>query len=511
MKLIKKAILFLIVIFCLSASSLFGAGDEPEPVTPHASKEARALLRFLNSISGKYILTGQHNYPNIKDRNSRFAAEYIGKTPVVFSTDWGFARDGDTDSHLARPDIVEECIRQHQLGSIITICWHAVPPTADEPVTFRPLPDARPDSLASVQGQLLDRQFEDILKPGTELYKRWCAQVDTIAFYLKKLRDAHVPILWRPYHEMNGSWFWWGGRHGEYGTRTLYRQMFDRFVNHHKLDNLIWVWSVDRPNKPEMRFTDFYPGSEYIDVLSLDVYNNDFNQLYYDSLLAISEGKPLILGEVGNPPSLEVLDNQPRWEYYVIWAGLVHNTLRRQYKALVNDPRVLSREDHAYVAAIAPFRSACGLPLLPLKQNQSPDFSGEWIFNEEKSILDNFGVHSIPYKMNIVQQGNDFTIKTTRILEYADDEITEEKMTLDGKEYKSEYWNSPRITTAHWSDDGKKLVFESKITFDRGGNKSEMVVNEVWSLLDYGDILSVEQSSNTFWGNRKITIIFNKQ
>jgi mannan endo-1,4-beta-mannosidase len=48
------------------------------------------------------------------------------------------------------------------------------------------------------------------LTPGAELSKRWCAQVDTTAFYLKKLQDARVPILWRPYHEMNGDWFWWG-------------------------------------------------------------------------------------------------------------------------------------------------------------------------------------------------------------------------------------------------------------------------------------------------------------
>ena len=127
-------------------------------------------------------------------------------------------------SYLARPDIVKEAIRQHQLGSLVTICWHAVPPTADEPVTFRPdfSKPAKPESLASVQGQLLDQQFQDVLTPGTELYKRWEAQVDTIAFYLKKLRDAKVPVLWRPYHEMNGDWFWWGGRTGKYSTCLLY-------------------------------------------------------------------------------------------------------------------------------------------------------------------------------------------------------------------------------------------------------------------------------------------------
>jgi mannan endo-1,4-beta-mannosidase len=302
MKLRLHNFLLFLILLSMCASSPSGTGNSPKPVTSNASPEAIALLKFLYSISGKYTLSGQHNYPNIKDRNSRFAAEYTGKTPAVFSTDWGFARNGDTDSYLARPDIVEECKRQYQLGSIITICWHAVPPTADEPITFRSLPGTKAESLASVQGQLLDQQFKDILTPGTELYNRWCAQVDNIAFYLKKLQEARVPILWRPYHEMNGDWFWWGGRRGEYSTKALYLQLFDRLVNHHKLNNLIWVWSVDRPLRPGMEFQDYYPGNEYLDILALDVYSSDFKQSYYDALVDLSRGKPLVLGEVGNPP-----------------------------------------------------------------------------------------------------------------------------------------------------------------------------------------------------------------
>jgi mannan endo-1,4-beta-mannosidase len=218
----RKTICLTLALVCLVASSLFSLDKNIKPVTPHASPEAQALLRFIYSISGQYTLTGQHNYPNTKSKNSHFAAAYIGKTPIVFSTDWGFAKDGDKDSYLARPDIVEEIKRQHHLGSIITICWHAVPPTADEPISFgMQAGGTAPDSLASVQGQILDQQFKDLLTPGSTIYKHWCAQVDSIALFLKKLQDAHVPVLWRPYHEMNGNWFWWGGRTGKYSTAAL--------------------------------------------------------------------------------------------------------------------------------------------------------------------------------------------------------------------------------------------------------------------------------------------------
>jgi mannan endo-1,4-beta-mannosidase len=506
----KSALLLILLLLSMCASSSLKANKTYEPVIPNASPEAKALLDFLYSISGRYTLTGQHNYPNIKDRNTHFAAEYTGRTPAVFSTDWGFARDGDTDSYLARPGIVKECIRQHQLGSIITICWHAVPPTAEEPITFRPIPDAKPESLASVQGQLLDQQFKDVLTPGTELYNRWCAQVDTIASYLKKLQDAHVPILWRPYHEMNGDWFWWGGRRGEYSTKKLYLQLFDRLVNYHKLNNLIWVWSVDRPLRPGMEFQQYYPGNEYLDVLALDVYRSDFNQSYYDGLVDLSKGKPVILAEVGSPPCLEIIEKQPKWELYVIWAGMVRNTLKKQYNILLNDPRILSLEDSAYVEVINPFRTTCGLPVLEIKEKQPPDFSGEWVLNEEKSVLDNFGANSIPYKLNIFQKGNQITIKETKILEYADDEITEEKMTLDGKEYESEFWHSTHVKTATRSKEGKTMIFESKVTFNIGDQKSEMITKEVWTLMEYGEVLSIEQSSVSFWGERNIKMIFDR-
>ncbi|MBN2412423.1 hypothetical protein JXQ31_12100 [candidate division KSB1 bacterium] len=507
----KFRVILLTAILFVCSFPLLGAEKTITPVTPGASPEARALLELMYSISGKYTLTGQHNYPNTRDRNSQFAADYIGETPAVWSTDWGFAEDGDTDSYLARPDIVKEAVRQHKLGSIITICWHAVPPTADEPVTFRPQRETAPESLASVQGQLPDRQFKDVLTPGTELNKRWCAQVDSVAVYLKKLQQAHVPILWRPYHEMNGDWFWWGGRRGEYSTRALYRQIFDRLVKVHKLDNLVWVWSVDRPNKPEMYFSCYYPGNEYLDVLALDVYGSDFNQTYYDSLVVLSKGKPVVLGEVGNPPSLEILDSQPKWGLWVIWAGMVRNTTKKQHQILVSDPRMLSLEDPAYWQVTAPFRAACGLPPLPLKQEGPVNFSGTWIFNEEKSTLDNFGVGNIPYKMDITQKDNDLSIQRSFIVEWGDDRITEEKLTLDGAELKSEFFNAPRITTANWSPDCDTLHINSKVTFTRGDRNFEMVADEAWSLQKRGKILSIKQSSTSFQGKREITQIFEKQ
>jgi mannan endo-1,4-beta-mannosidase len=515
----KPASLRIGAVTCLLAWSFTLSAKSVKPATPNASPEARALLDLFYAISGKYTLTGQHNYPNTRDRNSQFAAKYIGKTPAIWSTDMGFAKDGDTDSYLARPDIVEEAKRQHRQGSLVTICWHAVPPTADEPVTFRPVPGraSKPESLATVQGRLLDRQFRDILTPGTPLYRRWCGQVDSVARYLKMLRDARVPVLWRPYHEMNGDWFWWGGRHGKYGTAALYRQLFDRLVNHHHLTNLVWIWSVDRPNNPEMNFSHYYPGAKYLDILALDVYGSDFNPAYYDSLSALSGGKPMVLGEVGNPPTLEILAAQPKWAYYVVWAGMVRNTPKKRHLALIADPRILCLEDSAFRAAIAPLRAAGGLPALPpVDRKRRPvraDFTGVWVLNEEKSLLDDTGAGYLPARMEIDQTAALLVAKRITLVEYADDRVTTDSLALDGREMRSEFWNSPRVTTARWSADGDTLIIESKVALRRAGQASEMVTNEFWTLEEGGRLLFIRQLSGAFFGRgpRNITQVYEKR
>ncbi len=88
MKACHKIAFLSIAVFLLHTGVSTAQQNAMNPVTPNASPEARALLKFFYGISGRYILTGQHNFPNVKGRNTEFATEYIGKTPVIYSTDW---------------------------------------------------------------------------------------------------------------------------------------------------------------------------------------------------------------------------------------------------------------------------------------------------------------------------------------------------------------------------------------------------------------------------------------
>jgi mannan endo-1,4-beta-mannosidase len=363
-------------LLCSSASSLCGAGNALRPVTPDASPEAVALLNFLYRISGQHTLSGQHNFPADKDRHTAAAARAWGKTPAIFGKDWGFAKEGDKDSAYVRNAIVEELKEQYRNGALVVMCWHEVPPTADEPVAFMGRRGGgvatNLTNLNTVQGRLTEAQYKDLLTPGTELHERWCAQVDALVPHLKKLEAARVPLLWRPFHEMNGTWFWWGGRRGEYGTAAMYKMMFDRLVKFHKIKNLLWVWSMDRPEGTSLKFEECWPGPEYVDILSLDCYQ-EFKQSYYDDLLKLADGKPIALGEVAGNLALPVLEGQPQWTWWMAWAGSgVRGEATNRLAAMVNDPRSWSLSDPDYRKAIAPIRVASGLPAEP-PAVRSPD------------------------------------------------------------------------------------------------------------------------------------------
>ena len=202
-----------------------------------------------------------------------------------------------------------EAIRRHKEGYIITLMWHAVRPTEDEPVTFHD----------SIQGKLSAKEWDELVTDGTPLNTRWKTQVDVIARLLKQLQAAQVPVLWRPYHEMNGAWFWWGQKPGENGYKRLYRMLFDRLVHHHGLNNLIWVYNCNEASPGVDPYAAHYPGDDVVDILATDVYRRGFAQDDYDSLKALAGEKPIALGEVGEPPPLEIFKTQPNWAWFMVW------------------------------------------------------------------------------------------------------------------------------------------------------------------------------------------------
>jgi hypothetical protein len=136
-------------------------------------------------------------------------------------------------------------------------------------------------------------RFEDLLDPSTPAYARYREQIDEVARGLADLQDAGVPVLFRPFHEMTGA-FWWGSRN-PVAFRKVWRELFTYFTEAKGLHNLVWVWSP----LVSSRAMDYYPGNAFVDVTGLDIYAASVavaTNVYADLM---KTGKPFAVTEFG--------------------------------------------------------------------------------------------------------------------------------------------------------------------------------------------------------------------
>ncbi len=169
-------------------------------------------------------------------------------------------------------------------------------------------------------GDAWDLSVTDIWKlttPGQDGYDEWTEQLDFFADILRQLQERGVTVLWRPLHEMNGDWFWYGfqGDTDPQPYIDLYRDMFDYFTNFHQLNNLIWVYAPNWGYTGLPHPTHHFPGADVVDLTGLDIYLTDLAipQDQYDAMLAL--GKPFAITEFG--PSLDEMNGSHDYDAYV--------------------------------------------------------------------------------------------------------------------------------------------------------------------------------------------------
>lgn len=150
------------------------------------------------------------------------------------------------------------------------------------------------------------------------------------------------------------------------------------------------------------------------------------------------------------------------------------------------------------------------ISIVTFAEDKKVNFSGEWSLNQEKSQLGEGRRWRVVTKLSVTQKGNDLTIKRTSQGRNREERVTEEVLTLDGKECKSTYRDFPRTSVAKWSKDGKTLTITSKMIFERDGNEFEVNTTEIWSLKEDGKTLSIDSTSKSPRGERKRTTIYNK-
>ena len=229
-----------------------------------ATRETQYLFANLHKQLGKGIMIGHQDdlaygvgWEYKAGRSD--VKETTGQYPAVYG--WELGRL-EIDSLVNLDGVpfykMKQFIKEaYERGGVITISWHL-----NNPLTGKSAWDPGPGTVESVL-------------PGgekNELYKSWLDKVAAFMLDLKGKDGEYIPVIFRPFHELNGSWFWWGKNHcTPEQLKQLYRFTETYLRDIKKVHNLLYAFNTDRFSSTE-DYLERYPGDEYVDVIGFDIY-----------------------------------------------------------------------------------------------------------------------------------------------------------------------------------------------------------------------------------------------
>ncbi len=310
------------------------------PSNPRAIPAVWRVMEYLSEISGEKMLTGQHTQTLAMEELSTIQ-RVTGKEPALL----GFELLSYSPN-INYLDTDEECMKEvtENFGTLkcawdwaakkglITFTWHWFSPLYGHGKSFF--------------SNSTEYDAAKAVEEGTKEHIAFRADMDVMAGILRPFAEAGIPILWRPFHEAEGDWFWWNAAGSEV-VKKLYRMMYHRFTQVHHLDNLIWVWNSPRPQD--------YPGDDVVDVISRDLYpdKHDHTSLVekYKELTRITGTEKIAaLAEVGTLPDADAVhQDKAEWTWYMTWSkGFCTGeefTTHAHLKKVYDSPYTVTREE----------------------------------------------------------------------------------------------------------------------------------------------------------------------
>ena len=303
---------------------------------PKATREAKELLQYLHTVAGKQIITGQHTQ-TIPCEEITYIRENTGKEPklrgfelLAYSPNINYEDASaeclkEVEENKGTVETALQWARANRPDSILTFSFHWFSPIGGRDKSF--------------YAEHTDFDATKVLQEVTPERAAFYADMDVIADILQRFQDENIPILWRPFHESYGTWFWWGAKGAEV-ARDLYRLMFDYYTGEKNLHNLLWVWNCD--------IEEAYPGDNYTDVISMDVYlpeykATDYADTYEKLVQATSHEKVAALAEIGYLPDIDLLQKTGiPWAYYMTWSK--EFCIGEQYNSVENLKKMYDSE-----------------------------------------------------------------------------------------------------------------------------------------------------------------------
>jgi mannan endo-1,4-beta-mannosidase len=255
---------------------------------------------------------GQHTWAGQQDASEAQNAYNIsGRRPAIVCGDL-IDYSPSRIAYGANPgNYTESIMALEATGHVLSLSWHWNAPsgllnTPSQPWWRGFYTEATTFDVAAALANTNSVEYSELLR-----------DIDAIAVQLKKFSSNNIPLLWRPLHESEGGWFWWGAK-GSAPFKQLWRLLYSRLTVYHGLHNLVWVLSSTDPA--------WYPGNDVVDVVGLDGYPADRSDALspdWESLKARFDGvKLLALTEFGGVPDIERMHRfGVWWAWFSSWSG----------------------------------------------------------------------------------------------------------------------------------------------------------------------------------------------
>jgi mannan endo-1,4-beta-mannosidase len=321
---ISRTLTLLGVLFLLHACKPAPESEANSTLSdPRASNMATSLFSNLQTLSADYVLVGHQDALayGMGWKGETFRTDIndvLGDHPALFGWDLGHIGDPSNIDDVPFEDMKKWAIAVYEKGGVNTFSWHM--------------------RNYAISGSSWDKDScVEACLPGGAAHEIYLEKLDLAADFFSSLQSESgelIPVVFRPFHEMTGSWFWWGkGNTSAEKYKELFQFTIDYFRNEKELHQLIIAYSTDRFQSAE-QYMHFYPGDDYVDVMAFDDYHGlakkertpgTIHMLEILDSLSTQHSKMMAISETG----LETIPNK-KWFTDVVLSTLDANESTRK-------------------------------------------------------------------------------------------------------------------------------------------------------------------------------------
>jgi hypothetical protein len=322
MKSVREVSLIIVIAVVLTALSSCSFGGKKQSLSFEGSNETtKKVYEYLCELEGNGCISAQQESTWMD--SPEYEMEYIfdasGKYPAIRGLDY---MNDDFEG------VNERAEEWWDKGGLVTICWHC---GADFSGAWK----------ESQETEIND--WDKALTEGTDEYKALIEGMDKGAKALKELKEKGVTVIWRPFHEADGMWFWWGKGDSD-NFKKLWRIMYERYTGEWGLDNLIWIQGFSHNGE---KINKWYVGDKYCDIVGADTYDGGAQPELYDTVKKVhAKNKPICLHECGDNPFTDQLE-ETKWLWFMTWHTeyLTDNNTPEELNDLYNSEYIITLDE----------------------------------------------------------------------------------------------------------------------------------------------------------------------